>query len=103
MPSEQDAEHVDQFVSRDDTADPSCHAAVTTPMAQQPAPLLPLVISQPVPSEQPQQAPISSEWDEMFKNFKNLQKYAHATHKDVVKMGQDNDQIILVMQELIDE
>ena len=122
MPSGQDAENVDQCVSRDDTADPSCHAAVATPMqpaghgmAQQPAPLLPLVISnkvQLVPPEQPQQihlvtqppisrAPISSDLDDMYEHFKKLQKYTRAINKEVEKLRdekEDHMEVILEIQ-----
>ena len=101
-----DAENAAKFVSVDDTADPLCHASVTTPMAQQPASLPPLVISQPVPSEQPQQAPISSDLEDLHEHFKKLQEYSKKLTKEVVKLGHEKEnrtEVILKMQKFMDE
>ena len=105
-----DAEYMAQFVSVDDTADPPCHTIVTTPIAKQPAPLPPRMVS--VPPEhihlatQPQQAPISSDLDDLSQYLKKLQDCFKKLKKDVMKFGhehEDHTEVILKMQKFMDE
>ena len=104
------ADNQAHFVSNDNTADPHCHTVVTTPMAEQPAPLPPLMVS--VPSEhihlatQPQQAPISSDLDDLNQYLKKLQDCFKNVQKDVVELGHEQDfhtEIILEMRLIMDE